>query len=72
MKGVYGYREMFLRPQKSGKQAPHTCGRSAYARTLRFTFINFQILLDNIGQRGSRQDPVTFPLLDIYLSIRRY
>jgi len=29
MKGVYGYREIFLRPQKSGKQAPYTCGLSA-------------------------------------------
>jgi len=28
MKGVSGYREVFVRPVKSGKQVPYTCGLS--------------------------------------------
>jgi len=36
MKGIYGYRELFLRPQKSGKLAPYTCGISAYAKEVEF------------------------------------
>ncbi len=36
MRGVYGYRELFVRPQKSGKLAPYTCGLSAYAKDVEF------------------------------------
>ena len=36
MKGIYGYRELFLRPQKTGKLAPYTCGLSAYAKDVEF------------------------------------
>jgi len=36
MRGVYGYRELFVRPQKTGKLAPYTCGISAYAKDVEF------------------------------------
>jgi len=45
MKGIFGYRELFLRAQKSGKLAPYTCGLSAFAKDVEFHFFTVSLYL---------------------------